>query len=86
MRKAEFNMSGKSISRREFLRVGVAGATGLAGLAALTTTQRTHADHNAPPGQGPDEHQGHDDASPWAMWTPAPSTPAPTWSTSTMVG
>jgi FtsP/CotA-like multicopper oxidase with cupredoxin domain len=49
-------MGSKSISRREFLRVGVAGATGLAGLAALTRTQQTHADHHAPQGQGPDEH------------------------------
>ena len=55
-------MRSKSISRREFLRVGVAGATGLAGLAALTTTQKTHADHTAPPGQGPDNHHSHDDA------------------------
>ncbi len=54
-------MSRKSLSRREFLRVGVAGATGLAGLAALTTTQRTHAGHS-PQGQGPDDPHGHGDA------------------------
>src|SRR5262245_55334709 len=58
-------MSKKSISRREFLRVGVAGATGLAGLAALTSTQQLHANHPAlqveptPTPGGPEYETGH---------------------------
>ena len=50
-------MTSKPLSRRDFLRVSVAGATGLAGLAALTSTPTTQA--GQPPAQGTPPPGGH---------------------------
>ena len=52
-------MSRKPLSRRDFLRVGVAGATGLAGLAALTQAQIGQAQQDGPTPTPPGYAPGH---------------------------
>jgi FtsP/CotA-like multicopper oxidase with cupredoxin domain len=52
-------MSHKTLSRRDFLRVGVAGATGLAGLAALTKAQIGRAQQGGPTPTPPGYEPGH---------------------------